>query len=342
MINKNIVSVLVNHNFNIMKNTNPQYHFFCKSSDDSFSTVVLMDDINFPNKTDSLLLDSIKDSLEKTFYLRGFKHVDVLFVIFTNNPFDYKSLADSDFTFWLSDMTNFRIVSYASEDGVFSTIREEFENALIQPEKKPIFASGVNGLNIHKKPFFTILFAIINIIIFTGFELFGDMEDTLYLYGYGANEWHSVLEQHQYYRLFTCMFLHFSLSHLVSNMTSLVAVGSQLESSIGHIKFMIIYITSGLCASLTSVLYHAYTGTSAISAGASGAIFGLFGAYAVFALFDKLRGRSVPATKIAVISLLMLLNGMSSASVDNAAHLGGIISGCIIAFICCICNKNKI
>ena len=93
---------------------------------------------------------------------------------------------------------------------------------------------------------------------------------------------------------------------------------------------------------MSSVFYHAHIEESVVSVGASGAIFGIFGAYAVYALFDKLKGQNVSATKIALISLLMLFSGMNSTSIDNAAHLGGIICGCLIAFICCISCKNKI
>ncbi len=342
MIARNIATVLVNHEFNLMKNTNPQYHFFCKQVDDSFSTIVLIDDIKYPKKTDALLLSSIKDSLEKTFFLRGYRKVDVLFVIFTNTPFEYKGLAESDFAFWLSDMNDRRIVSYSSDDNHFLEIRNEFEEALAYEPEKPSIISRIKGSNGKANPIFAVLFALVNIFIFLGIELFFNMTDVISIYSHGASEWHSVLQNNEYYRLFTCMFLHFNFPHLFSNMLSLLAIGSQLEPAIGHIKFVIIYIFSGLCASITSVLYHAHMDELAISAGASGAIFGLFGAYAVYSLFDKLNGRQVPAMRIAIMALLVLANGFSTSTIDNAAHLGGMISGCIIAFICCICSKNKI
>lgn len=342
MITKNILTVLADHQFNIMRNTNPQYYFFCKNTQDSFSTIVLIDDIKYPKKTDALILSSIKESLEKTLLLRGYKEVDVLFIIFTNEPFGYKSLAESDFAFWLSDMGNKRIVSYTSDDANFTDIRDDLENALIKEDERPSIMSRIKGANGISNPVFTVLFALLNIIVFIGFELFGDITDTIYMYTHGTSEWHSVLENHEYYRLFTCMFIHFSFSHLMSNMITLLAIGSQLEPVIGHVKFIFIYMISGLCASLTSVFYHAHMDIDAVSAGASGAVFGIFGAYAIFALFDKLKGRKVPAMRISIMSLLVLINGFTTTSVDNAAHLGGIISGCIIAFICCICSKNKI
>jgi rhomboid protease GluP len=236
-------------------------------------------------------------------------------------------------------MNQQRIISYANNDLCFSDIRSDLENALSIENSS--LTNRFYDKYIKNKPTFAILFAIINIAIFIGIELFASIEQANYLYNFACMKWYSILEYGEYYRLFTCMFMHFGLTHLSSNMISLVALGSQLEPDIGHLKFIIIYIVSGLCASLTSLYYHAQMEEPVISAGASGAIYGLFGAYVIYSLFGKLKG-NVAATKIALISVLMLLNGMSSVSIDNAAHLGGIISGCLIAFICCICSKNKI
>ena len=125
-------------------------------------------------------------------------------------------------------------------------------------------------------------------------------------------------------------------------MMSLIIIGSQLEPAMGHIKYFVTYILSGIAGSITSVIYNSMQSSYVISAGASGAIFGLFGAYAVCALFDIVKHRQVSFSRIAIISLLMVYNGTIDSSVDNAAHLGGMIFGALIAFICCICRKNKI
>ena len=342
MFSKNILNVLMKHNYNMMKNTTPQYLFFCKQTNDSFSTIVLVDDSHYTKRTDQAVLCSIKNSLEKTFLLRGYKDVEVLFVIFTDTPFDYKSVINEEITFWLADTSRKRLISYSLDDGYFNNIRNELENAIASEPSRPSLLDRIKGSNGIANPIFTILFALANIIVFLYLELFGDVSDTLYVYANGACEWYSVLENNEYYRLFTCMFIHFGFPHLSSNMITLLSIGSQLEPSIGHIKFILIYVLSGLCASFSSVLYHWQMDSQTISAGASGAIFGIFGAYAICALFDKKQGKNIPATRIALISLLSLANGMTNSNIDNAAHLGGIISGCIIAFICCICRKNKI
>lgn len=339
---KSIMSLLAAHKFNLAKNTNPQYLFFCRNSDGDFSAIILIDDIKYPPTTDPMVFSSIRDSLEKTFLLRGFKNVDVLFVIFTNNPFSYKKLADCDFSFWISDVNAGRIISYASSGNVFEHLRDDFEKCIAEPKENKSFFATIRERGILSYPVLTMIFAAINVLVFLYMEFFGDLLDMSYIYNHGATEWHSVIKEHEYYRLFTGMFIHFDFMHLFNNMISLMVIGSQLEPSMGHIKFFVTYILSGLAASLASVFYYYSQGANVISAGASGAIFGLFGAYAVYSLFDMVKRRNAPFRRIALISLLMLYNGMYSQSVDNAAHLGGMIFGCIIAFICCICRKNKI
>jgi len=341
MISRNIVSVLNNYGYNMMKSSNPKYLFFSKQTDEAFSTTVLIDDENDANSINADLLNSIKESLENTLLLRGFKRVDVLFIIFSTNPFAYKELAEQDFTFWVADTGYKRIISYTSDDGDFALLRDSFEQALYVDT--PAYSTGyTKKAATIKKPIITISLAVINILIFLYFDLFCDMAESTVMYFRFSSEWSTVLEGNEYYRLFTSMFLHFDMTHLSGNMITLFAIGLQLEPYIGHIKYLIIYLLSGLMGSLSSVLYHCYLGESVLSAGASGAIFGVFGAYAIYALFEQRKGKSIPAMRIAMISLLMLLNGMTSGTVDNAAHLGGIITGCIISFICCICSKNKI
>lgn len=337
-----LYSFFADHQYVFAKNSNPQYTFFVKNSDENFSAIILVDDIKYKTSTDPLVFDSIRESIEKTFLLRGYKDVNVLFVILTKNPFAYKSFADSEFIFWISDVNSGRIISYSENDGYFDNIRNDLETCFSEPEETGNFTKRLKHSRFFALPIFTILFALVNICIFIYMDIFCDpMESTLMLAKY-ASEWNSILEGNEYYRLITSTFIHFNFDHLFSNMITLFAIGYHLEPAIGHIKFSIIYMLSGLSASICSVLYYSSTEAAVLSAGASGAIFGIFGAYAVYALFDSRRQRSVPFSRVVIIALLMIFNGMVGESVDNAAHLGGIIFGSIIAFICCICQKNKI
>lgn len=172
---------------------------------------------------------------------------------------------------------------------------------------------------------------IINIIVFMIIFIKGDPEDTAYMLRAGAN-FYPMTFNGQIWRIFTCMFLHFDISHLLTNMLSLFAIGSIIETAFGACRFFFIYLISGLSASLTSAFYHMITGNPAVSAGASGAVFGLSGALICLAVFKKTARYGVDAKRVPFAVLLSV--ALSSASnVDNAAHIGGLITGFIISLL---------
>lgn len=172
---------------------------------------------------------------------------------------------------------------------------------------------------------------IINIIVFMIIFIKGDPEDTAYMLRAGAN-FYPMTFNGQIWRIFTCMFLHFDISHLLTNMLSLFAIGSIIETAFGPCRFFSIYLISGLSASLASAFYHMITGNPAVSAGASGAVFGLSGALICLAVFKKTARYGVDAKRVPFAVLLSV--ALSSASnVDNAAHIGGLITGFIISLL---------
>lgn len=133
----------------------------------------------------------------------------------------------------------------------------------------------------------------------------------------------------QVWRLFTNTFLHFSLTHLIGNMIVLIYIGSLIEEKLGKWNFLFLYLLTGIMASMASVMWHINT----IAGGASGAIFGLFGI--LLALLStnfyeaSVRRALLISTAIFVGYNLIPLRGQ----VDNAAHLGGLVSGYVLGLI---------
>lgn len=130
----------------------------------------------------------------------------------------------------------------------------------------------------------------------------------------------------QYYRLFTGLFLHGSIFHLLFNSYALYVIGSQVENFMGRIKFVIIYIFSGLIGALFSMIF----GGDVASIGASGAIFGLMGALLYFGYYYRVYLGNVVKTQIIPLIALNLFLGFMSPGVDNFAHIGGLIGGVMI------------
>ena len=147
---------------------------------------------------------------------------------------------------------------------------------------------------------------------------------------YGANFRPLVLHG-EWWRLFTCMFLHANLLHLGANMYSLWALGRMMETLAGIRSTFLVYFISGIGASMVSVLYHTQP---VLGIGASGAIFGLFGAFAALVFRKKVMslGGQVMTMKSLLPPLLINFAISLMPEIDLSAHLGGFVFGVALGF----------
>lgn len=124
--------------------------------------------------------------------------------------------------------------------------------------------------------------------------------------------------------------------HLTLNTYSLYVIGVQLESYFGKLKYIIIYLFSAITASLMSVIL-----TDSISAGASGALFGLLGALLYFGYHYRVFLGGVLKSQIIPLIIVNLAFGFMMSGIDNAAHIGGLIGGFLIAMAVGVPNKSS-
>ncbi len=192
-----------------------------------------------------------------------------------------------------------------------------------------------------RKPVFTMLLVIINVLVFLLLSFGGMTENGYYMLQHGAMYTPYFMVDREYYRIFTCMFLHFGFQHLMNNMITLIIVGRYVEPVVGRIRFLIIYFISGIGGSVLSMVMELVTGDYAISAGASGAIFGLTGALLSLTILN--RGQIAGITKQGMLLMIgiSLYNGFVSEGVDNFAHLGGLVCGFAITFLLCLQRNAK-
>lgn len=174
---------------------------------------------------------------------------------------------------------------------------------------------------------------IINIIVFLVLEIMGDTESGIFMYDHGAMFPDAVLLNGEWYRLFTCMFIHFGIEHLGNNMLILFFLGDNLERAVGHIKYLLIYLLSGLCGSGLSMLYMLRSGDYAVSGGASGAIFGVIGALIYIVVRNRGKLEDLTAKRLIFMAALSLYHGFTATGVDNWAHVGGLVGGCVFAIL---------
>lgn len=121
-----------------------------------------------------------------------------------------------------------------------------------------------------------LVIVVCNILVFLAVTLTGGTESSRHMMDCGA-AYAPLIESGEYYRLFTSMFLHFGIQHLINNMLLLLFLGDYLERAAGKIRYLVIYLGGGLVGNLCSYLHELFlmkTGEApAVSAGASGAIF---------------------------------------------------------------------
>jgi rhomboid protease GluP len=163
------------------------------------------------------------------------------------------------------------------------------------------------------------------IVVVFGLEtLAGGSTDTEVLVRLGAKVTPLIVAG-EYWRLFTAMFLHIGVFHLLFNGYALFAIGTELERLFGPLRFALIYVLAGLMGSLASYAF-SYT----LSAGASGAIFGVIGALAAFFLLHRERLGAWGRARLGNIAFLIAINlflGFTQAGIDNLGHIGGLVGG---------------
>ncbi|WP_373395877.1 rhomboid family intramembrane serine protease [Algoriphagus halophilus] len=181
--------------------------------------------------------------------------------------------------------------------------------------------------------FVTPLLIICNLLIFiamiyTGTHfLFPDIQDLL---DWGAN-YRPFTVDGQWWRLLVSCFLHIGILHLLFNMYALFYIGLLLEPYLGKARFLAAYLISGIAASIASIWWNGMV----VSAGASGAIFGMYGVFLALLstnLVDKSIRKSL-FTSIGVFVVYNLVNGLNpNNGVDNAAHIGGLLTGFVLGY----------
>lgn len=126
-----------------------------------------------------------------------------------------------------------------------------------------------------------------------------------------------------YWQLFTAMFVHVNIVHLLGNMFFLLIFGLRAEELFSVQEYSAVYFLSGLAGNLLTLLL----GPAMVSAGASGAIFGVFGACTIY--IKRAVGQSIISALLFSFFLLMMSSG---GNVNNMAHLGGLVLGLLIGY----------
>lgn len=173
----------------------------------------------------------------------------------------------------------------------------------------------------------------VNILVFLIMSVLGDTEDAYFIASHGGCYAPAVVAGKEYYRLFTSMFLHFGLEHMVYNMLLLLFLGETLEKMAGKVRFLILYIAGGLGGNIASVVYEWKKEEYWISAGASGAVFAVLGALVCAVILNKGQLQDYSGKRLIFMAALSILQGFTSSGTNYVAHVGGFATGFLLALL---------
>lgn len=189
--------------------------------------------------------------------------------------------------------------------------------------------------DLQRKPFVTYGFLTITILMFLIMTFNGGSENpwTLVFFGAKINE---LIVLGEWWRLITPTFLHIGFTHLLFNVVIIYFLGTQLEMIIGHFRFFVLYLFSGLLGNAASFALN-----NSISAGASTAIFGMFATTIVLAkLYPYHSGIQRLSRDYLALIIINVVLGIFSDSIDNAGHLGGMLGGYLAMYA--LSSKNAV
>ena len=264
---------------------------------------------------------------------RGYEDIDFLTLVVTPWISEARKFALNDDHCWIVDSTTMTVIRYDNEPDDFFGLKDLIEDrSFAQSEEPEVYYDEDRSIAREFTPVNTAM-VILNVIVFFALTFAGSTEDVEFMLRHGAMYVPAVLEDGQYYRFFTCMFLHFGFMHLTGNMVVLMFLGDNVERAVGKVKFILIYILGGLFGSIGSFTYAMIYNPGIVSAGASGAIFALIGALLWLVIRNKGRLEDMTTLKMCVLIAYALYNGITSKNVDMAAHLFGLVGGFLAAII---------
>ena len=181
----------------------------------------------------------------------------------------------------------------------------------------------------------------LNIAAFIAAEITGPTQSSQVLIRVGAL-YTPAVRAGEYWRFITAMFLHSGIRHLLNNMLTLYILGELLLRETGVVRFLIFYFGGGLAGNLAEYALSLARGENIVAVGASGAVFSLMGALLAVLIKNRGRIRGMTSQRMLVFIGLSVYFGFTAENVANAAHLGGLAAGFVLAMLLVREKKERI
>lgn len=278
----------------------------------------------------------MKDQGREFFRARGEAEVHMLTLILTEDTQTARRLCAGDSFCWLIDTGANRLIIHETQTADFYGWKAVLEDYLARqpygagcaaaqaeeeyrrtPRREPWTRERIAAL-----PLVNICLVAVNVIVFLLCTFTGEL-----LYNRGAFGVAEIAADGSYYRIVTAMFLHGDVQHLFGNMIVLYYVGEIVERKVGHVPYAAIYFLAGIVGNIFSAGYEILTAQPYTSVGASGAVFGVEGALLFLVILNHGRFEYVTMGRLVFAIGFSLYCGFTSAHVNNAAHIGGVLTG---------------
>ena len=188
-------------------------------------------------------------------------------------------------------------------------------------EARPRVRTRLSGA---EKPVVTYALLLLNLLLWITLEVSGGSTNAQNLIDFGALSAPLIVDG-EYWRLFTAMFLHAGVMHILANSLSLFIFGQIVERTHGHARFALIYLLAGLFGSVASLTLN----STGVGVGASGAVFGIVGALAAYFVANRRVMGDLGRQNLVGLLVLVGINvvfGLTAPGIDNWAHMGGLAS----------------
>ncbi len=230
--------------------------------------------------------------------------------------------------YYANDQQN--LANIALLKNAISRVAEEEEKK--NRNMHPMHREKYGALVISKSYVVTPVLVYLNVIVFIAMVLSGVSPlhpTTKALFMWGGNYRLAVVDG-EWWRLLSYMVLHAGGLHIFMNMFALLYVGMFLEPLMGRLRFASAYVLTGVCAGVLSIIMH----SNSVGVGASGAIFGMYGVFLSILTTSHIQ-KTMRKTMLRSMLFFVVFNLMTGlqGNVDNAAHIGGLVSGFTMGYV---------
>lgn len=319
---KQLEERLLAKGYRAVSTNRPQFTLFYRNTPSGCYVILLGCDLDRSALTSEIYLQ-MKQNILGMFRNQGISKVELLVLLCTGDLERVKALAAMDADCWLLDLCSRELILFENQKSDMDGIRTVVEELLQQP--KPNLRKRIYGDE--RVPWVSLSLVAINCVLFLICVCTGEV-----LYREGAFGIDHILRNGEWYRIITAIFLHAGVNHLASNMLLLYFAGKIVEGYLGHAKYLILYLLSGIIGNLFSAYYELWTGYYD-SIGASGAVFGILGMLLALVLFHHGRLQEITLSRMILMLALSVYNGATVENINNIAHIGGLFAG---FFLTCI------